>query len=135
NPHQFASDSPEYHTAGKAVNWDRYWQVQTQLRNLTPFDFNTALSDLRIYRAQWRRILTCSLYFLEINGGQYYKIGVTQRDIQERVEDIRADLLPHLGAVQIEVLDLWPGRGNVELYFKHRYQAHNTPMGPLTEYF
>ncbi|HEY9604859.1 MAG TPA: hypothetical protein V6C85_24870 [Allocoleopsis sp.] len=29
----------------------------------------------------------------------------------------------------------WKHRGNVELYFKHRYQEFNYRIGSLTEYF
>ncbi len=101
----------------------------------TDVDLQTALTDLRLYRAQLRRILSCSLYCLEIDGGKLYKIGVTTRDIAERVDEIRADLMPHLGSAKIDVVDTWPGRGNVELYFKHRYRQHNHPLGALTEYF
>ena len=33
------------------------------------------------------------------------------------------------------LLGLWEHRGNVELYFKHRYQPFNYRIGKLTEYF
>ena len=62
-------------------------------------------------------------------------LSVTTRDIQERITEVAADLKEHLGDVQIKVLGIWPGRGSVELYFKHRYQAFNSPLGSLTEYF
>ncbi|MEG4088540.1 hypothetical protein [Microcoleus sp. Pol12B4] len=32
-------------------------------------------------------------------------------------------------------MGLWEHRGNVELYFKHRYKAFNFRIGTLTEYF
>jgi hypothetical protein len=32
-------------------------------------------------------------------------------------------------------LGTWQHRGNVELYFKHRYQPHNYRIGKLTEYY
>jgi hypothetical protein len=37
--------------------------------------------------------------------------------------------------VEIQVLDVWNHRGNVELYFKHRYKDFNYRIGSLTEYF
>jgi hypothetical protein len=46
-----------------------------------------------------------------------------------------ADLRPHLGDVKIAVLGTWPHRGNVELYFKHRYKQHQVQIGMLTEYY
>jgi hypothetical protein len=33
------------------------------------------------------------------------------------------------------VLDIWPYRGSIEFYFKHRYQKTQRKLGPLTEYF
>ncbi|HEY9819805.1 MAG TPA: hypothetical protein V6D35_03365, partial [Candidatus Sericytochromatia bacterium] len=33
------------------------------------------------------------------------------------------------------LLGLWEHRGNVELYFKHRYKGFNHRIGTLTEYF
>ena len=100
-------------------------------------DFTTALTDLRIFRAQWRRILTSTLYFVEIvhSDGVLHKIGVTTRDIEARLPELHADLLPHLRDVHIRVLDTWPHRGNIELYFKHRYAAYQKKVGILTEYF
>ena len=98
-------------------------------------DFNTALTDLRLYRAQLRRILACTLYFLKVGDGPLYKIGVTTREVTERVAEIAADVRPHLGDALISVIDTWPSRGNVEFYFKHRYRKHQKSMGSLTEYF
>jgi hypothetical protein len=100
-------------------------------------DLETALIDLRLYRAQWRRILSTSLYFLEIThaAGTLYKIGVTTRQINQRIQELAADLAPHFAAVKITPLGVWPHRGNVEFYFKHHYQAHCTPLGSLTEYY
>lgn len=64
-----------------------------------------------------------------------YKIGVTSRSIQQRLPEIEADLLPHYKTVDIQVLGTWAHQGNVELYFKHRYQSFNYRIGSLTEYF
>ncbi|MBE9002942.1 hypothetical protein IQ274_33375 [Nostoc sp. LEGE 12447] len=43
--------------------------------------------------------------------------------------EIEADLLPQYKTVEIQVLGTWPHRGNVELYFKHRYQNFNYRIG------
>ena len=32
-------------------------------------------------------------------------------------------------------LGFWEHRGNIELYFKHRYKGFNYRIGKLTEYF
>lgn len=103
--------------------------------------FESALTDLRLYRAQWRRLLQASLYFVEVKhssqnwGAPFYKIGVTTRDIAARLEEIQQDLKPHLGPVSLNVLGLWPHRGSVEFYFKHRYKSMQRQLGSLTEYF
>jgi len=95
------------------------------------------LADLLIYRAQLRRILVNSLYFLEVkaDGNCFYKIGVTTRLIQERIAEVQRDVRAHYSDVAVSLLGLWEHRGNVELYFKHRYQPFNYRIGKLTEYF
>lgn len=104
-------------------------------------EIQKALTDLRLYRAQWRRLLQSTLYFIEVThtssnwGAPFYKIGVTTRDLAARLVEIQQDLKPHLGPVSLKVLDTWPYRGSIEFYFKHRYQKHQRRLGPLTEYF
>jgi hypothetical protein len=94
-------------------------------------------ADLLIYRAQLRRILVNSLYFLEVkaDGHCFYKIGVTTRSIEERIAEVQRDVRAHYSDVAVNLLGLWEHRGNVELYFKHRYQPFNYRIGKLTEYF
>jgi hypothetical protein len=94
-------------------------------------------ADLLIYRAQLRRILLNSLYFLEVkaDGNIFYKIGVTTRTIEERIAEVQRDVRAHYSDVTVSLLGLWEHRGNVELYFKHRYKAFNYRIGKLTEYF
>ncbi|MHC5746788.1 MAG: competence protein CoiA family protein [Nostoc sp.] len=100
-------------------------------------DLAYRLTDLKLYRAQLQRILSCTLYFLEIqtNIGTLYKIGVTQRPVLKRVAEVKMDLLAHYLSVAIKVLETWEHRGNIELYFKHRYRNFNYPIGSLTEYY
>jgi len=95
------------------------------------------LTDLRLYRAQLKKILSLNLYFLEVNadGETLYKIGVTRRPTEERVVEVQRELLSHFKAVSIKVLGTWLHRGNVEKYFKHRYQDFNYPISRLTEYY
>lgn len=95
------------------------------------------IADLRIYCAQLRHILENDLYFLEVKADikTLHKIGITKRSIEERVIEVERDLLAHWKRVEIKVLDTWQHRGNVELYFKHRYQSFNYRIGKLTEYF
>ncbi|WP_414588905.1 GIY-YIG nuclease family protein [Scytonema sp. PCC 10023] len=100
-------------------------------------DLDYRLTDLKLYCAQLKRVLSCTLYFLEIqtNKGILYKIGVTQRPIKKRVAEVEMDLAAHYQSVDIKVLGTWEHRGNVELYFKHRYQDFNHKIGSLTEYY
>jgi hypothetical protein len=94
-------------------------------------------ADLLIYRTQLRRILMNSLYFLEVKADEscFYKIGVTTRSISERIAEVQRDVRAHYSDVGVNLLGLWEHRGNVELYFKHRYQPFNYRIGKLTEYF
>ena len=94
-------------------------------------------ADLLIYRAQLRRILVNSLYFLEVKASDniFYKIGVTTRSIEERIAEVQRDVRAHYSDVAVNLLGLWERRGNVELYFKYRYKAFNYRIGTLTEYF
>ncbi|MHC5771966.1 MAG: GIY-YIG nuclease family protein [Nostoc sp.] len=100
-------------------------------------DLGYRLTDLKLYRAQLQRILSSRLYFLEIetNIGIIYKIGVTTRPVLKRVAEVKIDLLAHYSSAALRVLGTWEHRGNVELYFKHRYQGFNYPIGSLTEYY
>jgi hypothetical protein len=94
-------------------------------------------ADLLIYRAQLRRILVNSLYFLDVKADDhcFYKIGITTRSIEERIAEVQRDVRAHYSDVAVNLLGLWESRGNVELYFKHRYKAFNYRIGKLTEYF
>jgi hypothetical protein len=48
---------------------------------------------------------------------------------------VQRDVRAHYLDVAVSLLGLWEHRGNVELYFKHRYQPFNYRIGKLTEYF
>lgn len=100
-------------------------------------DLAYRFTDLKLYRAQLQRILSSSLYFLEIetNIGTLYKIGVTTRPVIKRVAEVKIDLLAHYSSAAIKILGTWEHRGNIELYFKHRYRDFNYPIGSLTEYY
>ncbi|WP_319422704.1 competence protein CoiA family protein [Pleurocapsa sp. FMAR1] len=95
------------------------------------------LADLNIYRLQLQRILRFTLYFLQIkcDGKTLHKIGVTSRDISDRIPEIERDLKQHYSDISIDVLGIWQHRGNAELYFKHRYTKFNYRIGKLTEYY
>ncbi|HEY9853860.1 MAG TPA: competence protein CoiA family protein [Leptolyngbyaceae cyanobacterium] len=98
---------------------------------------NECLRDLQIYRAEFRKILLHTLYYLQADTGEItiYKIAVTQRNVTERLAEIERDLRSHFQSFSIKVLGQWPYRGNVEKYFKHRYSFFNFSIGDLTEYY
>ena len=83
------------------------------------------------------RYLRFTLYFLQIkaDGKTINKIGVTSRSIRDRLPEIEQDLQQHYSDINIDVLGTWQHRGNVELYFKHRYKKSNYRLGKLTEYY
>ena len=95
------------------------------------------LTDLHLYRAQLKQILQNTLYYLEVQaeGQTFYKIGVTSRTVEERVIEVQSDLRSHFQTIAIQVLGSWAHRGNVEKYFKYRYERANHPIGNLTEYY
>jgi len=95
------------------------------------------LVDLRLYRAQLASILLHNLYYLQIeaDGLILHKIGVTKRSLTQRIPEIERDLRCHYQNIKVSVLGLWSHRGNVELYFKHRYKPFNYRIGSLTEYY
>ncbi len=102
------------------------------------YDLSHQLIHLQLYRAQLRRVLSNTLYFLEIrtdNKKLFYKVGVTGRQIQKRLKEVEIDLVAHYKTIDIKVLGTWENRGNIEKYFKHRYQSFNYPIGSLTEYY
>ena len=55
--------------------------------------------------------------------------------MKERLPEIERDLQQHYSKIDINVLETWQHRGNVELYFKHRYKEFNHRIGKLTEYY
>ena len=55
--------------------------------------------------------------------------------MSKRLAEIYRDLTSHYQTVEIEVINVWAHRGNVEKYFKYRYSDFNYPIGSLTEYF
>jgi hypothetical protein len=100
-------------------------------------DLSTRIIDLHLYRAQLRRVLSYTLYFLKIqtNKELFYKVGVTGRQIEKRLKEVEIDLVAHYKTIDIQVLGTWEHRGNIEKYFKHRYHKFNYPIGTLTEYY
>ncbi len=100
-------------------------------------DLSYAITDYKLYREQYRRILKASLYFFEIKADNelFHKIGVTTEDIEPQISAIELDLNQHFDTVSIKGLGFWNHRGNIEYYFQHRYQEFNYPLGNKPGYF
>ena len=96
-----------------------------------------SLVDFKIYLLQYQRVLSSNLYFLKITTSNevFYKIGVTSRDIQERIKEISNDLSKIFDEFSVSLLNIWLYRGNIENYFKYRYEDFQYSLGNLTEYF
>lgn len=118
----------------KLAELERYVELGKIIHKL---NLHTLSVDLWLYRTQLRNILQQQLYYLQIQADNLtlHKIGVTKRTIEQRTAKVKRDLLSHYKNVEIEVLGLWGSRGNVEKYFKHKYQQWNYPIDTLTEYF
>lgn len=116
---------------------DSAWYELQGNNSLCDRAFIGTLGDYRLYTAQLERLLSTSLYYLQIDAAKerFYKIGVTTRTVEERVSEIEYDLQKHIGTATIKVLGHWPTAGRVEHYFKHRFSAYNKPIGSLSEYF
>ncbi|WP_413168128.1 GIY-YIG nuclease family protein [Capilliphycus salinus ALCB114379] len=117
--------------------WEKYRRAAERATLANYSNVQEYQADLRIYETLLKRILVNSLYFLEVkaDGQTLHKIGITQRTIDERISEIYQDLKSHYSQIQVSLLGLWEHRGNVELYFKHRYREFNYRVGKLTEYF
>ncbi|MEM9955361.1 MAG: GIY-YIG nuclease family protein [Chloroflexota bacterium] len=96
-----------------------------------------AIADLNIFRSQVERFYGLHLYLLKIvhADGELYKIGVTSRDVDERIKEIRRDLRDFIDVKSIKVDRLCEHRGAVERYAQHRYRSYQKLIGNHTEYF
>jgi hypothetical protein len=101
-------------------------------------DLPDLLTDLKLYKNHVKRILSQTLYFLKIvsDSTTMYKIGVTTRDISERIDEIEPELQAALGSpVCIETIGLWENHGGLERYFIYKYQNYRCQSIKFTEYF
>lgn len=119
---------------------EKYKEIESLLDLNNPL-LDSLLTDLKIYRNQLKRVLSSDLYFIEIetSGGTFYKIGVTTRNIDDRLSEIKTDIKKHFQIQSISVLRLLKHRGSIETYFKYRYKkflnSHLKNLGGFTEYF
>ena len=115
----------------------RYQKVVNKNQKLDRERLEQTLVDLDIYYAQYKRVLSSDLYLLEVKipDTTLYKIGVTKRNIEERIKEIKVDLSKIVSEFSVSLLGIWLNRGNIEYYFKHLYSEFSYPLGNLTEYF
>lgn len=115
----------------------RYQRVVNKNQKLDRENLQQTSIDFNIYCAQYQRVFQSHLYLLEIKlpDKNIYKIGVTSRDIEERISEIKNDLSKIVSEHSISLLGFWLHRGNIEYYFKYLYSEFNYPLDNLTEYF
>lgn len=92
---------------------------------------------LELYAQELEWFHRFQLYFLEIRTGAYsifYKIGLTARDLSERLKEIKKDLV-QFQQVEIRVLHQLSGVAFLETFFKQKYQHKRYQLGQHTEYF
>ncbi|WP_110516893.1 competence protein CoiA family protein [Herpetosiphon llansteffanensis] len=94
----------QVHDARLADRHDQLdWWLHKAWKEGNPVARADAETDLMLYRAQWQRVLQCALYVVAIQTetDQFYKVGMTSRPIEERILEIQASLMPHIGAVSM----------------------------------
>lgn len=78
------------------------------------------------------------LYFLKVDLKEQnrilYKIGVTSRDVKERIKEIYGDLRP-LGQASISIMFYISGLGYLESYIKREYISYRFDFESHEEYF
>jgi hypothetical protein len=110
----------------------------TQADDENSIDLPDLLTDLKLYKNHVKRILCQTLYYLKIVSdlNTIYKIGVTTREIAERIDEIEPELKEALGSkINIETIGLWENHGGLERYFIYKYQKHRCQSIKFTEYF
>jgi hypothetical protein len=110
----------------------------TQADAENSIDLPDLSTDLKLYKNHVKRTLFQTLYYLKIvsYSTTMYKIGVTAREISERLDEIKPELQDALGArISIEVIGLWENHGGLERYFIYKYQKYRCQSIKFTEYF
>ncbi len=135
----------EYYYAGdqKIMSYNA-WMYD----NLVPDALYQANRDLALYNLDPHKDLLTfqnhkkdldqiTLYFLKIElpeGNHIHKIGITRRDIQDRLIEIKYDL-KELEPKSIEVLYKIKGMSPLEKYYLKRYKKAQYKIGKHQEYF
>ncbi|MEM6283121.1 MAG: competence protein CoiA family protein [Chloroflexota bacterium] len=134
----FAQHNRLVNTIRAAAGWGvftrgRGWNVPPPRLEQIP----AALADLNLYRAQVARLFNLRLYLLEIDHstGTLHKVGVTSRQVDERIAEIERDLKSHIDVKKIKPVRVLEHRGSVERYALHRYRQWAAPIGTHGEYF
>lgn len=115
----------------------RYHKKVEKNQRLKEEELKNAQIDLHLYCVHYRAMLLSHLYFLKIHtpSQTLSKIGVTSRDLDSRLSEIKIDLGKIFPNFSITLLGFWEHRGNLEYYFKYLYDEFNYPLENFTEYF
>lgn len=149
--HVYTRVGKQYANAGKnrlsLSSFDRLQQDAIErkllwLKTLAPLG-GTSLVDYQLYLLHLEKLMQQSLYFLDVTIQEtarsrprsLNKIGMTHRAIDARLAEIEAELSRYCHNVTVEIVDVLPGKGRIELYFKRKHRRQQHRIGPLTEYF
>lgn len=93
--------------------------------------------ELDMIQAIQKRLMNHHLYFIEIKADKetFYKIGITSRSYNERINEIKTFLKKHYKTVKINKVYYLDSVASVEGYFKAKYSKHQFKVGTATEYF
>lgn len=95
-------------------------------------------ADSEIIRTHLGMLRRAWLYFLHVDVPGLpllHKIGMTARNVDDRLPEIRADLTADYPGATVEILESWPRMGRVERYAKFRFRASQYRLGSRAEYF
>lgn len=93
---------------------------------------------LPLYEKRVEQLNQQSLYLLRCNvvdGESFYKIGMTTRDIEERVDEVKRDLKKHIDLESIDVVNCWNGLGRIERLLHKFYDKKRIKISSYREYF
>lgn len=119
------------------VSFDKYVQCLKTFHQQNTESPNELQDKINLYEKELAYFNHFKLYFLEITttDDTLYKIGLTSRSIDIRIQEIKQDLHTHFRNSQVKVLFVQEGVAFIETFFKQKYAAYQRLIGKLTEYF
>ncbi|GEM_PF-1961821 len=99
--------------------------------------FKEVTAKLALFEKDFAYFKQFDLYFIEVvaDHQKMYKIGLTSRDLEVRMKEIKQDLSNYFLKIELKSLFYLKGYAFLETFFKQKYQANQVKIGQLTEYF